>query len=393
MGLGYVGLPVALGISSKFETLGFDISEKRIKELSERYDSNKEYYKKDFIGKKITFSNKTKDLEGSNVYIICVPTPIKKNNLPDLSFIKKSISIISTYIKSKDIVVLESTVYPGVTEHFAKFLELKTGLKNNKDFYLCYSPERINPGDKTKKIKDINKVFAINTSNKSILLKIKKIYKLISKKIIFSKKIKEAETAKAIENTQRDLNIALFNEILILSQKINLDFKEIIKLAETKWNFIKYQPGLVGGHCLPVDPYYLSYIAKKNKFKTNTLLSGRSTNNNMKNYVSNKILKCIKKKKLNNKAKILILGISYKYGVSDLRNSLGLKIFNKIKQKYKNTHFYDPFVNIKNKYTNIKNLKNFKLIVFLSSGKKYRPLFRNAIKNNLLILDPFNYFS
>ena len=393
MGLGYVGLPVALGISSKFETLGFDISEKRIEELNERYDSNKEYYKKDFIGKKITFSNKTNDLEGSNVYIICVPTPINKNNLPDLSFIKKSISIISTYIKSKDIVVLESTVYPGVTEHFAKFLELKTGLKNNKDFYLCYSPERINPGDKTKKIKDINKVFAINTSNKSILLKIKKIYKLISKKIIFSKKIKEAETAKAIENTQRDLNIALFNEILILSQKINLDFKEIIKLAETKWNFIKYQPGLVGGHCLPVDPYYLSYIAKKNKFKTNTLLSGRSTNNNMKNYVSNEILKCIKKKKLNNKAKILILGISYKYGVSDLRNSLGLKIFNKIKQKYKNTYFYDPFVNIKNKYTNIKNLKNFKLIVFLSSGKKYRPLFRNAIKNNLLILDPFNYFS
>ena len=393
MGLGYVGLPVALGISSKFETLGFDISEKRIKELNERYDSNKEYYKKDFIGKKITFSNKTNDLEGSNVYIICVPTPINKNNLPDLSFIKKSISIISTYIKSKDIVVLESTVYPGVTEHFAKFLELKTGLKNNKDFYLCYSPERINPGDKTKKIKDINKVFAINTSNKSILLKIKKIYKLISKKIIFSKKIKEAETAKAIENTQRDLNIALFNEILILSQKINLDFKEIIKLAETKWNFIKYQPGLVGGHCLPVDPYYLSYIAKKNKFKTNTLLSGRSTNNNMKNYVSNEILKCIKKKKLNDKAKILILGISYKYGVSDLRNSLGLKIFNKIKQKYKNTYFYDPFVNIKNKYTNIKNLKNFKLIVFLSSGKKYRPLFRNAIKNNLLILDPFNYFS
>ena len=192
---------------------------------------------------------------------------------------------------------------------------------------------------------------------------------------------------------KRDLNIALFNEILILSQKINLDFKEIIKLAETKWNFIKFQPGLVGGHCLPVDPYYLSYIAKKNKFKTNTLLSGRSTNNNMRNYVSNEILKCIKKSKLNNKAKILILGISYKYGVSDLRNSLGLKIFNKIKQKYKNTYFYDPFVNIKNKYTNIKNLKNFKLIVFLSSGKKYRPLFRNAIKNNLLILDPFNYFS
>ena len=298
IGLGYVGLPVALGISSKFETLGFDISKKRIRELNSKFDSNREYSKSNFNGKKISFSNKKKDLKNSNVYIICVPTPVKKNNLPDLSYIKKSISIISTYIKSKDIVILESTVYPGVTDYIAKLLELKTGLKNNKDFYVCYSPERINPGDKTKKIKNINKVFAINTNNRLILYKIKKIYKLISKKIIFTKKIKEAETAKAIENTQRDLNIALFNEILILSKKMNLNFNEIIKLAATKWNFIKFQPGLVGGHCLPVDPYYLSYIAKKNKFTTNTLLSGRSTNNNMMNYVVREILKCIKKNKL-----------------------------------------------------------------------------------------------
>jgi len=393
LGLGYVGLPVALGISSKFETLGFDISKKRIEELGAKFDSNREYSRNDFNHKKITFSNKTKDLRDSNIYIICVPTPIKKNNLPDLSYIKESISIISAYIKSKDIIILESTVYPGVTEHFAKFLELKTGLKNNKDFYMCYSPERINPGDKTKNIKNINKIFAVNTNDKKILSKVKKVYKLISKEIVFSKKIKEAETAKAIENTQRDLNIALFNEILILSQKMNLNFNEIIKLAATKWNFIKFQPGLVGGHCLPVDPYYLSYIARKNKFRTNTLLSGRSTNNNMKDYVVNEILKCIKKNKLNNKIKILILGISYKYGVSDLRNSLGLKIFNKIKKKYKNTFFYDPFVNIKDKFTNIKKIKNFKLIIFLSSGKKYKPIFKKGIENNILILDPFNYFS
>tara|TARA_B100000989_G_scaffold164030_1_gene122542 strand:+ start:4274 stop:5479 length:1206 start_codon:yes stop_codon:yes gene_type:complete len=392
IGLGYVGLPVALGISSKFETLGFDISKKRIKELSVKFDSNREYSKSDFDHKKIKFSNKSKDLKNSDVYIICVPTPVKKNNLPDLSQIKRSISFISSYIKSKDIIILESTVYPGVTEHFSKFLELKTGLKNNKDFYMCYSPERINPGDKSKKIRNINKVFAVNTSNKLILLKIKKIYKFISKRIIFSKKIREAETAKVIENTQRDLNIAFFNEILVLSQKMNLNFNEIIKLASTKWNFIKFQPGLVGGHCLPVDPYYLSYIAKKNKFRTNTLLSGRSTNNHMKNYVNNEILKCIKKNKLNTKAKILILGISYKYGVSDLRNSLGLKIFNNLKNKYKNTYYYDPFVNIKNKFTNLKKLKNFKLIIFLSSGKKYETVYIEAIKNNLLILDPFNYF-
>ena len=392
IGLGYVGLPVALGISSKFETLGFDISKKRIKELTVKFDSNKEYSKSHFDRKKIKFSNNLKDLKNPNVYIICVPTPVKKNNLPDLSHIKKSISFISPFIKSKDIIILESTVYPGVTEHFAKFLELKTGLKNNKDFFMCYSPERINPGDKTKRIRNINKVFAVNTNNKFILIKIKKIYKFISKKIIFSKKIREAETAKAIENTQRDLNIAFFNEILILSQKMNLNFNEIIKLASTKWNFIKFQPGLVGGHCLPVDPYYLSYIAKKNKFRTNTLLSGRSTNDYMVNYVISEILKCIKKNKLNNKVKILILGISYKYGVSDLRNSLGLKIFSNLKKKYKNTYYYDPFVNIKNKLTDIKKLKNFKLIIFLSSGKKYETVFSRAIKNNLLILDPFNYF-
>ena len=393
MGLGYVGLPVALGISSKFETLGFDISKKRIKQLASKFDSNGEYSKRDFNRKKITFSDKTKDLKDSNVYIVCVPTPVKKNNLPDLSFIKKSISIISAHIKLRDIVILESTVYPGVTDYIAKLLEFKTGLKNNKDFYMCYSPERINPGDRTKKIKNINKVFAINSNDKFILHKIKKIYKLISKKIIFSKKIREAETAKAIENTQRDLNIALFNEILILSEKMNLNFNEIIKLAATKWNFIKFQPGLVGGHCLPVDPYYLSYIAKKNKFRTNTLLSGRSTNNNMKNYVINEIFKCIKKNKLNKKTKILIAGISYKYGVSDLRNSLNLKIFEKIKKKYKNTFFYDPFVYLKNKYTNIANLRSFKLIIFLSSGKKYKPVFKQSVKNNLLTLDPFNYFS
>ena len=393
LGLGYVGLPVALNISRKFKTIGFDISLKRIKKLNRKVDDNNEFKRNDFIKKKIKFTNKKKDLADSNIYIICVPTPIKKDNLPDLSHIENSVSIISKYIKVGDIIILESTVYPGVTEKFAKFLEIKSGLKNNKDFYMCFSPERINPGDNSKNLKNINKIFAINNNDKKIISIVKKVYKLISKKLIFTKKIQEAETAKAIENTQRDLNIALFNEILILSKKINLNFNETIRLAATKWNFIKFKPGLVGGHCLPVDPYYLSYIAKKNKFRTNTLLSGRSTNNNMKNYLINEIFKCIKKNKLNNKAKILILGISYKYGVSDLRNSLGLKIFNKIKQKYKNTHFYDPFVNIKNKYTNIKNLKNFKLIVFLSSGKKYRPLFRNAIKNNLLILDPFNYFS
>ncbi len=393
LGLGYVGLPVALGISSKFKTLGFDISYKRIKELNKRFDHNKEFKKSDFYKRKIKFSSKSQDLKDSNIYIICVPTPVKKNNLPDLSHIKNSVSTISKHIKVGDIIILESTVYPGVTEKFSKFLEIKSGLISNKDFYMCYSPERINPGDISKNLKKIKKIFAINSNNKKIISIIKKVYKLISKEIIFTRKIQEAETAKAIENTQRDLNIALYNEILILSQKMKLNFNEVIKLAASKWNFIKFKPGLVGGHCLPVDPYYLAYIASKNKFKTNTLLSGRSTNNNMKDYVISLILKCIKKHKLNNKSKILILGISYKYGVSDLRNSMGLKIFNKINKKYVNARFYDPFVNIKNNYRNINKIKNFKLIVFLSSGEKYKQIFKETIKNKLLFLDPFNYFS
>ena len=186
--------------------------------------------KKDFIKKKIKFSYKKQDLAHPNIYIICVPTPIKKLS-SDLSHIKKSISIISKYIKVGDVIILESTVYPGVTEKFTNFLEIKSGLKNNKDFYICYSPERINPGDNSKNLKNINKIFAINSNNKKIISRIKKVYKLISKKLIFTKNIHEAETAKAIENTQRDLNIALFNEILILS-KINLNFNKTIKLAQ-----------------------------------------------------------------------------------------------------------------------------------------------------------------
>ena len=393
LGLGYVGLPVALGVSKKFNTIGFDTNYKRIYELKNRIDKNNEYKKKDFNKKKIKFSNNIKDIKNCNFYIICVPTPVSKDNLPDLSSIKKSISIISNFLKKNDIVVLESTVYPGVTKICSNYFENKTGLKNNKDFFMCYSPERVNPGDTTKKIYKIDKVFAINSSNRKLLQNIKNIYKPISKKIIFSKKIKEAETAKALENTQRDLNIALFNELLIMSNKLNLNFNEIIKLASSKWNFLNFKPGLVGGHCLPVDPYYLSYISSKNGFKTRTLLAGRYTNNFMYKYVINLIWKLIKKNNLKKNIKILIAGITYKYGVSDIRNSLNLKIFNEIKKKYKNTKIYDPFINFPNQINNISKIKKLKIIVFLSYGKKYKSLYTKAKREKIFLLDPFNYYS
>ncbi len=393
LGLGYVGLPVALGISKKFNTIGFDTNHKRIKQLKNKFDQNNEYKSKDFYKKKLKFSNNFRDIKNCNFYIICVPTPANKDKSPDLSSIKKSINIISKVLKKNDIVVLESTVYPGVTQICSNYLEKKTKLKNNKDFFMCYSPERVNPGDKSKKIFKIDKIFAVNSSNKQFLLNISNIYKLVSKKIIFTKNIKEAETAKALENTQRDLNIALFNEILILSNKLNLNFNKIINLASSKWNFLKFKPGLVGGHCLPVDPYYLSYVASKNGFRTRTLLAGRHTNNFMSKYVINLIFKLIKKNKFKKNIKILIAGITYKYAVSDMRNSLNLKIFNEIKKKYQNTKIYDPFINIPNQINNINKIKNIKIIVFLSSGKKYKNLHSKAKKEKIILLDPFNYYS
>ena len=266
IGLGYVGLPISLFISKYFKTIGFDIDKIRISNLKKKIDNNSEFKKKDFQKKKIKFSSILKDLQECNFYIICVPTPIKKNKIPDLNPVKKSFEILSKVIKKNDIIVLESTVYPGITNKYSKFLETKTNLKINKDFHVCYSPERINPGDKKNSLTKIEKIIAYEGKNLSIKKKIFKVYKNLSKKIIFSKLINEAETAKTIENIQRDLNISLFNEILLICIKLNLNFKEVIKLAKTKWNFLEFDPGLVGGHCLPVDPYYLTHAASKKNY-------------------------------------------------------------------------------------------------------------------------------
>ena len=392
IGLGYVGLPVALAISKKFNTIGYDIDKKRLFNLKRKIDSNNEFSKKDFLKKKITFTNNYKKIKDCNFFIVCVPTPITKNNIPDLRLVDKSVSLLAKVIKNGDIIVLESTVYPGITEKFSKKLSLKVKLDNNKDFFTCYSPERINPGDNSKKLNNIEKIFAIDTNNTAILNRIKKIYNLISKKIIFTKNIPEAETAKAIENTQRDLNIALYNELLVLSDKMNLNFNEVIRLASSKWNFLKFKPGLVGGHCLPVDPYYLSYIAVKNKFKMRVALAGRAVNNDMKNFVLQKFYSDIKSKNIKKNSNILLVGLSYKYGVADLRNSLNLEIFEQIRKKFKKTKYFDPFVNEKNNFKSLKNLKNFKTIIFLSYGKKFVNIFKRLKRKKVNIIDPFRYY-
>ena len=387
IGLGYVGLPISLTISKNYETLGYDINKMRISQLRKNIDNNNEFEKRDFLNKKIKFTTNIKDISKCNVYIICVPTPVKKNKIPDLNPVEKSFNIISKVIKKHDIVILESTVYPGITKKYSESLEKKTGLKNNLDFHICYSPERINPGDKKNSLTKINKIIAYEGKSLKIKKKIINIYSKLSKKLIFSNKINETETAKAIENIQRDLNIAFYNEILLICKKLNLNFDEVVKLAKTKWNFLKFSPGLVGGHCLPVDPYYLTYASRKKKYNPRLTLSGRYINNYMKKYVLQTTEKKLKNKK---NLKICVFGLTYKYGVSDIRNSQKIEIYKKLKKKYIKTTAYDPFLKGKN-FTNKLNYMKCDFYLFLTKGKIFEKIYNKLDKSK--IIDPFFYYS
>lgn len=357
IGLGYVGLPIYIALSKKFKTCGFDINKSRIENLQKKKDENLEFKKKDFVSKHGSyFTHNEKSLRDFNFFIITVPTPLSQNSKPDLSFVKSATEKLSYNLKKNSIIILESTVYPGVTENFCKkIIEKKSkGLKENIDFFLGYSPERINPGDKKHRINKINKIVAFK--NKKKLRDVINVYKNLGKKIIYTKKIKEAETAKVIENIQRDLNISLINELYTFCDKANINFKEVMRLASSKWNFIKFKPGLVGGHCLPVDPYYFSFIAKKNLLKTKVTLAGRETNNEMEKFIFSKIKNDI----LNNyrNKKILITGLTYKANVPDMRNSLSLNIFIKLRNFFSKKYIYGHEPLISKKKAKKYNLEN-----------------------------------
>ncbi len=352
IGIGYVGLPIFLNLSKTISVTGFDINKERIKKLNKFVDVYKEFKRdeiKSFIKKKSNLTFKLNDIKNCNFFIVTVPTPIFKNKKPDLSMLIESCKLIGKVLKKNDIIFFESTVYPGVTNKICKkTLEKISGLKSSKDFFLGYSPERINPGDKTKKLNTINKIVAFNDKNSKRVKTVKEIFKKISKNITYTNDLESAETAKVIENIQRDLNIGLFNEIFKFCDKANINFNEVIRLASTKWNFIKFKPGLVGGHCLPVDPYYLSYISKKHKLKMEILLAGRNVNNQMEKYVYEKILNELRKNKVSLKKKILIAGESYKPNVGDQRNSIAQKIILKLLKKNKKIKVFDPTID--NKY-------------------------------------------
>ncbi len=322
IGLGYVGLPIALEFAKKVPVIGFDIKPDRIELMKKHIDPSKELESKDFEGANIEFTYELDDLRKANFYIVAVPTPIDEFKQPDLKPLLSATDTVSKVLKEGDYVVFESTVYPGCTEEdCVPILERNSGLKFVDDFKVGFSPERINPGDKTHTLTKITKV--VSGCDAESLQSIAQTYELIiTAGIHRASSIKVAEAAKIIENTQRDINIAFMNELSMIFDKMKINTYEVLEAARTKWNFLNFFPGLVGGHCIGVDPYYLSYKAKEYGFHAQIINAGRSINDNMAPYISSQIVKKLLAEKKNlNETKALVLGITFKENVSDIRNS------------------------------------------------------------------------
>ena len=348
IGLGYVGLPLALEFSKKFEVIGFDINKKRIHEIKKGFDTNGDIDLSLINSKnKIIFTSDDKFLLTSNIYIITVPTPIYKNYKPNLSIVYSAIKLISRFLTKNNFIIFESTVFPGATEElFIPLIERESNLKLNIDFFCGYSPERINPGDKNKKLTDIIKITSgsNNYSASFIDSLYKKIIKVGTCKV---DNIKIAESAKVIENAQRDLNIAFVNELSIIFNKLGINTKKVLDAASTKWNFLNFKPGLVGGHCIGVDPYYLAYRSKQAGYNPKIILSGRNVNNFMPKFIFKEFIKNMKNKNIKvQNSKVLIMGITFKENCSDIRNSKSIEIYDLLLKKNINIQVFDPLANI-----------------------------------------------
>jgi UDP-N-acetyl-D-galactosamine dehydrogenase len=372
IGIGYVGLPLILGLAKKYNVIGYDINNHRIETLKKKIDINKE----NIISKNknLYFTNKIDQTNGCNIYIITVPTPVNNKNKPDITMLISATVAIAKVLKKKDIVIYESTVYPGLVEDICgKKISKISGLKLNKDFFLGYSPERINPGDKLRPIHKIDKL--ISASNKNTLKVLREIYtSFIKAKVIDVPSIKIAESAKIIENTQRDVNIALINEFSIIFDKLGIDTEKVLSAASTKWNFIKgFKPGLVGGHCIGVDPYYLANKAIKLGVDPKVILAGRKINDTMFKTIGQRILK-INSQVRKSKPNILMFGITFKKNCSDIRNSQLIKLHSYLKERSSKLYVYDNLAYInekikkKNKIYLSKNLNFIKTIDIIIIG-------------------------
>ena len=388
IGQGYVGLPLTIEFSKKYKKIiGFDNSKKRISEIKNNIDHNKEIKKSEFKKiKNVDFTNDSSKISNSDFYIITVPTPLNKKKEPDLSSLIEATKMVAKNLKKKSIVIYESTVYPGCTEEVCvPIIKKFSKFKYNKDFFCGYSPERINVGDKNHSLIKIIKV--ISGSNIASTKKINKLYKSIIKAGTFvAKNIKVAEASKVIENTQRDLNIALVNELSMIFKKMKINTTDVLNVANTKWNFIKYEPGLVGGHCIGVDPYYLTYKSKKIGHDPKIINAGRKVNDGMPKYVAKRILINMKNKNVKiKKSSALILGCTFKKNCTDTRNSKIFDLATYLKLVDVKVDIYDPWVNS----SEINELKNFNFINNIN--KKYdvivigvaHDIFKKFTKNEL----------
>lgn len=391
IGLGYVGLPLAIEFSKLYRVVGFDIDKSRISHLNNLIDLTNEASKdeiKKALDNNLTITSNIKELTNCNFYIITVPTPIKKDKTPDLSYLHNASKIVGSILSPKDIVIYESTVYPGCTEEeCVPILESTSGLIFNKDFYCGYSPERINPGDKVNTLTKIKKVTS-GSDDKTADIVDNLYSSIIEAGTHKASSIKVAEASKAIENAQRDLNISFVNELAYIFDKIGIDTKEVLEAAGTKWNFMKFSPGLVGGHCISVDPYYLTYKAESLGYYPEVIHSGRRVNDTMGVFIANKVIKLIINSNVQvKKSKVLVLGITFKENCPDIRNSKVIDIVNELKSYGVNVDVHDYMANNEEVYntfkiTLIEKFSKYNAIILAVSHDKYLKLNFEDLKVN-----------
>ncbi|WP_171046555.1 Vi polysaccharide biosynthesis UDP-N-acetylglucosamine C-6 dehydrogenase TviB [Pseudoalteromonas sp. S3173] len=347
IGLGYVGLPLAVEFGKNYPVLGFDINQKRVDELSAGHDATLEVSDEELKDiKQLTFSCDKQELASCNVYIVTVPTPIDESNAPDLMPLRKASELLGEFVQKGDVVIYESTVYPGATEEVClPIIEKVSGLVFNKDFFAGYSPERINPGDKVNTLTKIMKITSGSTPE--IGQFVNELYgSIITAGTHLAGSIKVAEAAKVIENTQRDLNIAIINEFAKIFNRLGIDTEEVLNAAGTKWNFLKFKPGLVGGHCISVDPYYLTHKAQEVGYRPEVILAGRRINDGMGEYVATQLVKKLSSQKIHvDEAKVLVLGFTFKGDCPDVRNTKIIDIVNELKDFNMSVDVYDDWAN------------------------------------------------
>ncbi|WP_316802147.1 nucleotide sugar dehydrogenase [Pedobacter nototheniae] len=402
IGLGYVGLPLALEFAKKYPVIGFDIDKNRVAELQEGLDQTQEAdlellsvvlkESNEFSG--LTFSSDLPDISESNIYIVTVPTPINHLKQPNLEPLLSASEMVGRVLKKGDTVVYESTVYPGCTEEdCVPVLERISGLKYNEDFFCGYSPERINPGDKVNTLTKIKKV--TSGSNPETALRVDELYKsIIIAGTHLAPSIKVAEASKAIENAQRDVNISFVNELALIFDRMNIDTSDVLSAAATKWNFLNYKPGLVGGHCIGVDPYYLAHKSESLGYKPEVILSGRRVNDNMGVFVANKVIKMmIARDKTIKHAKVLILGFAFKENCPDTRNTKVVDIYKELSSFSIDVDVYDPWASKENVFkeydinlSDYDSLKNYDAIILAVAHKQFLTLDFKTYKNKGAII-------